>query len=101
MLAMTQDAAEAVEQIISQPQVPDGAVLRIVAEEDNSNGSGAAREIQLELVAEPEERDLVVEEMRISVEPRSLPFLDDKVLDAVPAEGGVEFRLYPQPEGLR
>ena len=37
--------------------------------------------------------------MRISVEPRSLAFLDDKLLDAEPTGDGVEFRLLAQPNG--
>lgn len=96
MLAMTKNAANAVDEIVSQPEVPDGAVLRIVAGRDRSNGSGPAREVQLELVDQPEPRDLVVDEMRISVEPHSLVFLDDKVLDATAADDGFEFSLYPQ-----
>jgi hypothetical protein len=43
MLTLTQEAAEAVERIISQPEVPAGAVLRFAAEEDHGNGSGARR----------------------------------------------------------
>ena len=96
MLAMTQNAANAVERIVSQPEVPASAVVRIVAGEHRANGAGAAREIQLELVEKPGWRDLLVQEMRISVEPQSLAFLDDKVLDATVAEDGVEFTLYPQ-----
>ena len=96
MLAMTQQAADAVQQIVSQPEVPDGAMVRIVAGEHRRNGSGPARDVQLEVVGRPRSRDLVVEGMRISVEPHSLAFLDDKVLDVTVAEGEVEFTLYPQ-----
>ncbi|HEY8001497.1 MAG: hypothetical protein ACHQJ5_02465 [Vicinamibacteria bacterium] len=96
MLAMTQQAADAVQQIVSQPEVPAGAMLRIVAGEHRSAGTGPARDVQLELVGRPRSRDLVVEGMRISVEPQSLAFLDDKVLDVTVAEGAVEFTLYPQ-----
>ena len=97
MLAMTQQAADAVQQIVSQPEVPEGAVVRIVAGEHRSNGAGPARDVQLELVGRPRSRDLVVEGMRISVEPHSLAFLEDKVLDAKLAEDDrVEFALYPQ-----
>jgi Fe-S cluster assembly iron-binding protein IscA len=96
MLAMTQNAANAVERMVSQPEVPAGAVVRIVADDHRANGAGAAREVHLELVGKPRPRDLLVEEMRISVEPHSLAFLDDKVLDATVAEEGIEFTLYPQ-----
>jgi hypothetical protein len=72
-------------------------MVRIVAGEHRSDGEGPAREVQIEVVGRPRARDLVVEEMRISVEPRSLAFLDDKVLDARLADDGIEFWLYPQP----
>ncbi len=93
---MTQEAAEAVQRILSQPEVPDGAVLRFAAGEDRGNGSGPARELHVELVAEPEPADVVAEEVSISVEPESLEFLDDKVLDAEVDGSEVEFKLYPQ-----
>lgn len=98
MLAMTQSAAEAVEAIVAGPEVPAGAVLRIVAEEGHGNGSEPSRELELELVSQPHARDLVVEDMHVSVEPRSLPFLDDKVLDAEFHDGSFEFSLYSQAD---
>jgi Fe-S cluster assembly iron-binding protein IscA len=102
MLAMTQQAADAVERLVEQPGVPESAVLRIAAAEGRANGSGATREVQFELVAAPTARDLVVQEMRIAVEPSSLPFLDDKVLDArlEDEHGEVEFLLFQQPDDL-
>jgi Fe-S cluster assembly iron-binding protein IscA len=98
MLAMTQEAADAVESIVAHANLPDSAVIRIAAGEDRSNGSTAVREQQLELVPEPAAQDLVVQEARIAVEPRSLQFLDDKVLDVERAGDRVEFLLYRQPE---
>jgi Fe-S cluster assembly iron-binding protein IscA len=94
MLTMTQEAAAAVERIMSQPEVPEGAVLRFAAEESHNNGSGPTRELHVELVAGPEPADVIVDEVPISVEPRSMEFLDDKVLDAEIAGGEVEFKLY-------
>jgi hypothetical protein len=91
---MTQEAAAAVERIISQPEVPAGAVLRFAAEEHRGNGSGPARELHVELVAHPEPDDVVAEEVPISVEPDSIDFLDDKVLDADVHGDAVEFKLY-------
>lgn len=98
MLAMTQTAAEAVEAIVTQPEVPETAVLRIVAGEARDNGNGPTRELQLALVEEPEGGDLLVEDLRISLEPSTAEFLDDKVLDAEIDEQGVRFSLYAQPD---
>jgi hypothetical protein len=100
MLAMTQEAAEAVEAIVSRPDVPDSAVIRIAAGEGHGNGSGPERELHLELVARPHSNDLVVPDARIAVEPTSLPFLDDKILDVDLAKDSVEFRLYTQPDDM-
>jgi Fe-S cluster assembly iron-binding protein IscA len=95
---MTHEAAEAVKRILSQPEVPDGALLRFAADEGRSNGSGPSRELHVELVAEPEPLDVVIEDVPISLEPRSLEFLDDKVLDVEINGGQVEFRLYRHPD---
>lgn len=99
MLALTENAAEAVEKIVSQPEVPESAVVRISSEEDTEPGNGASPELKFTLASEPEDDDVVVEGIRISVEPDALDFLDDKVLDAELAEGSVQFSLYMQPPG--
>lgn len=96
MLAMTREAVDAVQRIVARPGVPDGAVVRIATDESRGNGPGPSREVQIEVRPKPRAQDLVVQEMRLSVEPRSLAYLDDKVLDANVAEGEIEFRLYPQ-----
>jgi Fe-S cluster assembly iron-binding protein IscA len=91
---MTQEAAEAVQRIMAQPEVPDGAVLRFAAEEHRGNGSGPMRELHVELVSHPEPSDVIAEEIPISVEPKSIDFLEDKVLDAEIEGATVEFKLY-------
>ncbi len=97
MLAMTQNAVAAVEQIVGRKGMPASAVVRIAAGEHRANDAGPGREVQIEVMPRPSTRDLVVQEMRLAVEPRSLAYLDDKVLDARVADGEVEFQLYPQP----
>jgi Fe-S cluster assembly iron-binding protein IscA len=97
LLALTQQAAEAVETIVSQPELPDSAVLRITATATSDNGARPAHELELAIVEEPAEEDIVVEEVPISVDPDALDFLDDKVLDAEVAEGDVQFSLFRQP----
>lgn len=102
MLALTPNAAQAVQAIVSQPEAPEGAVLRISSEEGQPDPSGEeTRDLQLAVVDGPEEDDVQVQGVAISVERETLGFLDDKVLDAEISEGGVRFRLYLQPpEGL-
>lgn len=102
MLALTPTAAEAVEAIVTQPEAPEGAVLRISSEEGEPDAGGEeTRDLQLSIVDAPAEDDVRVQGIAISVEPETLGFLDDKVLDAEISDGGVRFRLYLQPpEGL-
>jgi Fe-S cluster assembly iron-binding protein IscA len=98
MLALTPNAAEAVEAIVSQPEAPDGAVMRITSEESAGEDGAPMRDLQLALVEEPQEGDVVVQGMAISIEPDTIDFLDDKVLDAEFSDEGVQFSLYLQPE---
>jgi Fe-S cluster assembly iron-binding protein IscA len=100
MLAMTQQAAEAVEAIIAQPDVPDTAVLRITAHQNEGNGAGPVQALQLELVSMPPADDVQVEDMPISVEPQAAALLEDKVLDAEVEDDGVKFNLYERPDEL-
>lgn len=102
MLALTPTAAEVVEAIVSQPEAPDGAVLRISSEEGEPDPAGdETRDLQLAVVEAPEDEDVRVQGVAISVEPGTLDFLDDKVLDAEVSDDGVRFRLYLQPpEGV-
>jgi Fe-S cluster assembly iron-binding protein IscA len=98
MLALTKGAADAVETIVSQPDAPETAVLRITTETEEVGEDSSERELQMKLAEEPEEDDVLVQGMRISVEPSTLDFLDDKVLDAEVVGGGVRFSLYLQPQ---
>ena len=97
MLALTNTAAEVVEAIVQQPDSPEGAVLRISTTESETDDGEEARDLHL-AVAEPQETDVRVDGIAISVEPEALEFLDDKVLDAEVEDDGVRFRLYLQPE---
>jgi Fe-S cluster assembly iron-binding protein IscA len=94
VLAMTQQAAEAVEAIVQRPDVPETAVLRITTRTAAENGVGPTHELQLELVSEAPADDVLVEDLPISVEPAAASFLEDKVLDAEFDDDGVRFNLY-------
>ena len=98
MLALTQGAADAVETIVTQQQTLDSAVLRITSRAESDNGNGPQRELEMALVTEPQEDDVLVEGIPIAVEPNTLEFLDDKILDAEIQDGDVRFSLYLQQE---
>lgn len=98
MLALTENAVELVEAIVREADVPESAVLRITRPsfgfEDGGEGDG---ELQLSIAIEPDEDDLRVGGVPVTVDSQIVEFLDDKVLDANIGEDGVEFRLFERP----
>lgn len=97
MLALTQSAADAVEAMITQTDVPDSAVVRISSQEAEDASGAPATELQVTLAEQPEEGDVLIEGIALSIEPQTLAFLDDKVIDAEIEDGGVRFALFLQP----
>ena len=79
LLALTDNAVEAVKQIVSSnDEVTESGGLRMVAEP----AAGEAR-FELSVVALPAEDDAVIDEQgaRVFLEPEAASLLDDKVLD--------------------
>lgn len=93
MLAITPTAVQAIQGLISQPEIPDGAGLKLSGQ---MTPEGAA--IELSVVSGPEETDQVLEaeDAKIFVAAPLTQVLDDKILDAGVEEGQVEFRLVEQ-----
>jgi Fe-S cluster assembly iron-binding protein IscA len=97
MLVLTPAASQAVEAIVSQMGPGDNAGLRISAAERRDDGSAPSGDLQLSVVSEPEPEDALIEGAPIYVEPTTVAFLEDKVLDAEVGEQQVRFSLYEQP----
>lgn len=99
MLVLTEAAAEVVKSFTSNPQVPDGAGLRIAS---STPDSGNPDSLQVTATAAPGDNDQVIEKegARVYVEPVAAAYLDDKVLDAqVDGEGKAHFYLGEQGPG--
>jgi Fe-S cluster assembly iron-binding protein IscA len=94
MLALTDSAKDAVRQMVSAEEAPEGSGLRIAAEP--AEGGDAA--LSLELTTEPAEGDEVVEEdgARVFLDPMAATLLDDKVLDATEHEDHVHLTVQEQ-----
>ena len=95
MLALTDNAAEAVEQIVTSSEVDSEARgMRVVAER-------AATEtyFHLSVVPLPAEDDEVIEEAgaRIFLDPEAASLLDDKVLDVSVEQNQLAFTIGNQP----
>jgi iron-sulfur cluster assembly protein len=101
MLALTPVAAEVVDTIVTQSELPATAGLRITSEEANAseNSDGAQRDLRLAVVEEPESGDELVDGAQIYLEPgATAELLEDKVLDAQVDGSEVRFTLLEQAE---
>jgi iron-sulfur cluster assembly protein len=93
MLAVTNNAAEAIKALASAPGA-EGVRISPGEVEDG------AVELQLELSEAPESQDMVLEAdgAQIFLDPSVAPVLDDKVLDAEVEQGEVRFAVVEQGE---
>ena len=95
VLTLTSNAAEAVKTIAeASPELPNDSGLRIHAEPTEEGQVG----FELDLVEQPGEGDQVIEEAgaRVFVEPETVVYLEDKILDATIAGDRVQFSLSEQ-----
>ena len=96
MLALTDNAVEAVKTIVSSSDdVSETGGLRMVAEQ-----GGTQMNLQLSVALLPGEDDEVIEEQgaRVFLEPEAASLLDDKVLDASVEHNQVAFTIAEQVE---
>jgi iron-sulfur cluster assembly protein len=96
LLALTDNAVEAVKNIVSSSEeAPETSGLRLVAER-----AGLQANFQLSVVGLPAEDDEVIEERgaRVFLEPDASSLLEDKVLDASVEQNQVAFTITEQVE---
>jgi Fe-S cluster assembly iron-binding protein IscA len=98
MLAITDNAAEAIRSLSSQAELPDGGGLRIAATEPEEG-------LELSLAEQPSGDDVVLSGAGVTVilEPGAAEVLDDKVLDVQPVAGPdgqqeLRFAIGPQDD---
>ena len=95
MLTLTDAAATAINQLTSQPDMPETTGLRIAQSTEDTNGAVLAA--ALTTGPGPEDQVLEVRQARVYLEPEAAAQLADKVLDAETASGGqIAFHLRPQ-----
>ncbi len=97
MLALTEDATDAIEGILAAADVPENAGIRIAAAVPATD-SGGSTGLQLALAEVPADGDEVIEAAgaRVFVEETVAPLLDDKQLDAEKDGEQVRFSLSEQ-----
>jgi Fe-S cluster assembly iron-binding protein IscA len=94
VLTLTPNAESAIREILDSSPLPEGAGVRISADEAIGGEVG----FRLALVGAPEPDDRRVEEVDVPVylEPQVAPLLDDGVLDATAQEDRVTFTVGPK-----
>jgi Fe-S cluster assembly iron-binding protein IscA len=90
MLTLTTEAAEAVDTLLNDPQIPDDAGLRLSANSE--------QDIAVALTEGPADGDQVIEDggARVFVAPELAPMLDEATLLAEEQDGRIAFGLAPQ-----
>jgi iron-sulfur cluster assembly protein len=98
MLALTSDAQQAIEGVLSATSIPDGAGLRIAP--PVGDDAAASDELQVTIAQVPAEADQVIDAdgARVFVDEAAVEFLDDKVLDASISGDEVRFALAEQSD---
>lgn len=94
MLALSERAVTAINGIVSNPGVPDGAGLRLSPQMSGEDPVA----LELAVVEGPVGGDQVVEEQgaHVFVDERVGPMLDDKILDATSEGEQVRFTIVEQ-----
>jgi Fe-S cluster assembly iron-binding protein IscA len=98
MLMVTDNARQAIESIVQNAGMPEGAGIRIDAPDEPPAPSATGAPLQLEVAPQPAEQDQVVasDGARVFIAPSVAPVLEDKLLDVRVGEGHVEFLIRPQ-----
>ena len=92
MLALTQDAADAIETILTAPGMPKGAGIRIAPAPSTDSDRGM---LEVTIASFPDADDEVIEESgaRVFLQESVVEYLDDKTLDAQLDDERVGFTL--------
>jgi Fe-S cluster assembly iron-binding protein IscA len=101
VLAITEDAAAAIDSIVARSGLPEGAGLRITHELNTQVEGEARTDLRLSVVEAPQEGDQVLEDTHIFVDPRTAELLSDRLLDADMEDGDFRFSLDVQAESRR
>jgi Fe-S cluster assembly iron-binding protein IscA len=96
MLAVSEQAATAIDGIIAANDMPEDAGVRLSRETAAADGAEAEPGIRLDLVEKPASGDEVLDAAPVFLEPETAALLDDKVLDAEVAGDQVRFAVRAQ-----
>jgi Fe-S cluster assembly iron-binding protein IscA len=97
MLALSERVVVAINGIMSNPEIPEGAGLRVSPQ---MTGESKAVALELSVVEAPVGGDQVVEDQgaQVFVDERVSPMLEDKTLDATTEGEQVQFTIVDRGE---
>lgn len=101
MLTVTEAAAQAINSLVTEHQMPEGSGLRITRQGETTRAEG----LGLSIAAAPAEDDSVLEDhgVRVFLPPVLVKVLEDQELDVEPVteggEEGLRFTVNPRPAG--
>jgi iron-sulfur cluster assembly protein len=96
VLAITPNAAEAINGIVAASELPEGAGLRITSETEEIESGEARTDLRISLAEQPDEGDQVPEGTQVFIEQETASLLDDKLLDADISGDEIQFSLRDQ-----
>ena len=96
MLLLTETADQAIRKLLAEPDVPQGAGLRVTSEKVTGPDGKERTDLRLSLTQMPADTDQVIEEPRVFVEQATAEMLSAKILDAEFRDGEIQFGLLPQ-----
>lgn len=96
MLAISNEAEEAIKGILDSEGIPEGAAFRISSPENPSPDGEGGLAVSILESAPPEDQVVEGEDVEVCLEPVVAEMLDDKQLDASVSDGQVQFSLSEQ-----
>jgi Fe-S cluster assembly iron-binding protein IscA len=98
MLAVTDDAVQALDTIVANSELPDTAGLKLQARPESNNGHGPTPSLFLDVVLAPDPDDTRIDGAPLYVDSAAADLLADKVLDAEVHSDDIEFSIRSQAE---
>lgn len=93
MLTVTDEAATAIDGILSSRDLPEEAGVRVTAEFNPDGADTAGPELQLQVVEAPRPGDEIVDGASVYLEPEAAALLDERTLDAEQSGETLRFAL--------
>lgn len=98
MLALTDRAESAIDDILASRELPDDAGVRITTETAAADGGAPQRMLRIDIVEGPKDGDQVLANTPVFLEPEAGALLDDKLLDADVEGDQIRFGLHEQQQ---